>query len=83
MITANADQEVHLLMAACLTAVRSAWRVCPRGDRRALAVRRGYRIDQMSVGSSTSTWSVNGKDTREGQLPMNLKTSPADAGINL
>jgi len=52
MITANADQEVELLMAACLTAVvlsLVAYVLVEAAT--SLAARRGYQVDQMAIGA--------------------------------
>ncbi|HTT91712.1 MAG TPA: ABC transporter permease subunit [Acidimicrobiales bacterium] len=52
MITANADQEVKLLIAACITAVvlsLVAYALVEVAT--ALAGRRGYQVDQLSVGN--------------------------------
>ncbi len=54
MITANADQEVQLLMAACVTAVAlslAAFALVEIAG--ALAGRRGYMVDQLGVGASS------------------------------
>jgi len=51
MITANADQDIQLLMAACLTAVvlsLVAYGLVEVAT--AVAERRGYRVDQMAIG---------------------------------
>jgi len=52
MITANADQEVQLLMASCITAVLLslvAYALVELAS--ALAARRGYRVDEIASGA--------------------------------
>jgi ABC-type nitrate/sulfonate/bicarbonate transport system permease component len=51
MITANADQEIQLLMAACLTAVGLSLAAYALAElAAAVAAGRGYRVDEMGVG---------------------------------
>ena len=51
MITANADQEVQLLMAACLTAVLLSLVAYALVEVSTIwAARRGYRVDEMAIG---------------------------------
>jgi NitT/TauT family transport system permease protein len=52
MITANADQEVQLLMAACLTAVVLSLVAYALVEMTTLwAAGRGYRVDEMAIGA--------------------------------
>jgi ABC-type nitrate/sulfonate/bicarbonate transport system permease component len=54
MITASADQEIQLLMAACLTAVLISLLGFTLVEVAAIiAARRGYRVDQITLGSGT------------------------------
>jgi ABC-type nitrate/sulfonate/bicarbonate transport system permease component len=52
MITANADQEVRVLMAACLTAVLLSLVAYALVEVSTLwAARRGFRVDEMAIGA--------------------------------
>jgi ABC-type nitrate/sulfonate/bicarbonate transport system permease component len=51
MITANADQEVQLLMAACVTAVLLSLVAYALVELSTMwAAGRGYRVDEMAIG---------------------------------